>query len=231
MLRFRPRISLLTVILLTTIVGLSIVTAQLWREVDPLRQQVRSMRAELGLLNIDDPMVAQAIQLGTNSADHWKWRIYLPPQGNYELLVYSGTIPPHGVHQSWYNAIRQSASGMSSTIAPGEFVLHVELFKEDSQWNVITTRGEGLNRSVMSVQGDWLSQMTSRGVTSSVSADNAASFPPGQPIHLMTLHEPVVTRNGASTSFTTPTGPANGIVVWIEQHMPATNSPAATAPP
>lgn len=211
-----------------TIIGLGVLVGQLWWEVGPLRQQVRGMRAELGLLNIDDPTVAQAIQLGTKSSDHWKWRIYLPPQGKYELIVCSGTIPPHGVHQNWYNAIRQNTSGMSSTIAEGEFVLHVELIKEGSQWNVITTRGEGLNRSVMSVEGEWLSQIVGRGVTSSVSADKAALFPPGQPIHLMSLLEPVVTKNGTSTSFTTPTGPANGIVVWIEQQPPAAAGSKAT---
>ena len=51
----RPiRFSLFTAILLTTIVGLTIVVVVLWREVGPLRVEVRQMRAQLGKLTIDD---------------------------------------------------------------------------------------------------------------------------------------------------------------------------------
>jgi hypothetical protein len=180
------------------------------------------MRGELGLLNIDDPAVAQAIQLGTGEADHWKWRIYLPPGGKYELFVYSGTIPPRDSRQNtnWYDTVRRNASGMSSTMDDGEFVFNVELKKVNAEWKVVTSRGSGLIRGVMSVQGDWLSQMIGRGVTSSVGPDAATSFRQGEPIHLMTLLEPLTTRTGNSTLWSTPTGPANGIVVWIEQHPP-----------
>lgn len=229
--RFRPRISLLTAILLTTIVGLSIVTAQLWREVAPLREQVRSMRSELGLLNIEDPTVAQAIQLGTRETDHWKWRIYLPEPGDYELFVYDGIIPPRQFHTKWYDEVRKHAGGMSTTMDGGEFVFSVELDKEGDRWMLRTSRGVDLDTSVMSVNGDWLSNTDSHGITSSVGYDAAVTYKPGQPIHIMTLLEPVVTKNGTSTSWSSPTGPANGIVIWIEQRMPATNSPAAAAPP
>src|SRR5262245_50588271 len=103
MARLPLRMSLATAFLLMTILGLSIVTFQLWREVAPLRKQVRSMRSELGLLNIDDPAVAQAIQLGTREVDHWRWRIYLPDGGDYELFVYDGKIPPRQFHKNWYD--------------------------------------------------------------------------------------------------------------------------------
>jgi hypothetical protein len=214
----RVRFSLLTILLLTAIVSLSIVVAKLWSEVGPLRAQVRSMRTELGLLNIDDSSVAQAIQLGTGKADHWKWRIYLPATGEYELFVYSGMIPPRGFYQNWYDEVRKNASGMSSTFDGGEFVFNVQLKKQDDQWLVLTSRGIDRMGGVWSVHGDWLSQLMGRGITSSVGPDTAVRFRPGQPIHLMTLLEPIATKNGNTTYWSTPTGPANGIVVWIEQH-------------
>jgi hypothetical protein len=231
MARLLPRISLATAFLLTTIVGLLIVTFQLWREVAPLREQVRNMRTELGLLNIEDPTVAQAIQLGTRETDHWKWRIYLPPGAEYELFVYSGkTIPPRrGLN--WFAAVKKDGSGISTTMDGGEFVFEVRLVKKGTQWMVSTSRGLGGDDGEMSIDGDWLSQKIGRGVSSSAGFDKAATFRPGEAIHLMSMFEPVVTKNGTSTSWTSPTGPANGIVIWIEQHSPATNPPASTAAP
>ena len=51
---FRPRFSLLTAFLLLTIAGLSIVVVQLWREIGPLRQEIRRYRNEIGELTIYD---------------------------------------------------------------------------------------------------------------------------------------------------------------------------------
>lgn len=189
------------------------------------------MRTELGMLNIDDPGVAQAIQLGTDKPDHWKWRIYLPEGGNYELFVYDGMIPPHEFHKNWYDEVRKSAGGMSTTMDGGEFVFNVELKKQGDRWLVLTSRGIDRQGSTGSVNGDWLSNTDSHGITSSVGYDAAVTYRPGQPIHIMTLLEPVVTKNGTSTSWSSPSGPANGIVIWIEQHSPATNSPASAATP
>lgn len=187
------------------------------------------MRTELGMLNIEDPTVAQVIQLGTDNTDHWKWRIYLPAGGDYELFVYDGKIPPRSFNKNWYDEIRKNASGMSTTMDDGEFVFNVELEKEGDRWLVLTSRGIDRKGGVWSVNGDWLSNEHSHGVNSSVGYDAAATYRPGEPIHIMTMLEPVVTKNGTSTSWSPPTGPANGIAVWIEQHLPATNSPAAAA--
>ena len=236
--RLRPRVSLLTAFLLTTIVGLSIVTLQLWREVAPLREQVRSMRAELGLLNIEDPTVAQAIQLGTREADHWKWRIYLPPGPEYELFVYSGKRIPPRQGLDWLAAVKKSGGGMSTTMDGGEFVFNVELKKQDNRWLVLTSTGMDRKGGVTSVQGDWLSHELGRGISSSAGFDKATNFRPGEAIHLMSMFEPEVTQFGSSNSPGTPTHaivppdhPTNGIVIWIEQRLPATNSPAGAAAP
>ena len=90
--RFRPRISLLSALLLMTIVGMCIVIVQLWREVVPLREEVRSYRNELGFLTIDDRTRIHGIQVPTRE-DGWKWRVYFPPGGDYKLQCYTGIIP------------------------------------------------------------------------------------------------------------------------------------------
>src|SRR5262245_31653392 len=91
--RYLPRFSLLTAILLTTIVGLAIVVAQLWREVGPLRVEVHRYRTELGFLNVDDPTRIYAVQF-PNRDDGWRWRVYLPPGSEYILRCDQGTISP-----------------------------------------------------------------------------------------------------------------------------------------
>ncbi|MCI0492400.1 MAG: hypothetical protein L0Z07_05650, partial [Planctomycetes bacterium] len=52
--RFRPRFTLLTLLLLMTIVAMAIAMIQLWREVGPLRADNRRLRQEFGYLSIRD---------------------------------------------------------------------------------------------------------------------------------------------------------------------------------
>lgn len=227
--RWRPRFSLLTALLLTALVACGITIWQLWHEIEPLRSQVRRMRTELGFLSIEDPLVAQAIQVGTGEVDHWKWRIYLPQGGKYELFIYSGTIPPNNPNQNqnWFDAVKKSGSGLSGTIRDGEFVFDVKLIKEGDRWFVATSNANGMSFGKMSVTGDWLSQEIGHGMLSSIASNKPSLFQPDQPILLMSMLEPVVTRSGNSVSWTSPTGPANGIVIWIEQHPPASNAKVA----
>lgn len=178
------------------------------------------MRTELGFLSIEDPLVAQAIQVGTGEVDHWKWRIYLPQGGKYELFIYSGTIPPNNPNQNqnWFDAVKKSGSGLSGTIRDGEFVFDVKLIKEGDRLFVATSNANGMSFGKMSVTVDWLSQEIGHGMLSSIVSNKPSLFQPDQPILLMSMLEPVVTRSGNSVSWTSPTGPANGIVIWIEQH-------------
>ena len=215
--RFRPRLSLLTALLLTTIVGLAIVVAQLWREVEPLRVQVHSMRTELGMLNIDEPSVAQAIRVGTTEGDHWRWRIYLPPGGKYELFTYFGTIPPtNSPDQAWFKSVKKSGRGMYGACRDGEFLFDVRLVKEDGRWSLVTSNGNGQSTNKISPIGDWLSERY-RSINSAVGLEKASAFPNGQPMLLMKMLAPVVTPTG----WEEPKGPASGIVVWIEQQSPS----------
>ena len=71
--RGRSRFSLLTALMLMTIIGLLITVTKLWREVGPLRAEVRQMRTELGHLTIDDRNRAQAIAIRQPNPNIWRW--------------------------------------------------------------------------------------------------------------------------------------------------------------
>src|SRR5690349_20577615 len=92
--RIRFRISLLTALLLTTIVGIAVVIAQLWREIGPLRMEVRNLRTQTGQLTFDDPLKIHALAIREVDADYksWKWRLYLQKDRKYYLHVACGQI-------------------------------------------------------------------------------------------------------------------------------------------
>src|SRR5262249_40322570 len=93
---WRPRFSLFSVLLLMTIVGLVIVVAQLWREVGPLRTEVRRLRDEVGALSVDDKTKLHTIRVRTPDEFVWKWRIWIPEGRAYLLKDACGKIPKEG---------------------------------------------------------------------------------------------------------------------------------------
>jgi hypothetical protein len=93
---FRPRFSILTALLLMTILAMAIVLARLWREVGPLRPEVKDLRQRVGVLTIADPSVIQAVGLPSETDDVYKWRIHVPTNQNATLLVKCGDVPRTG---------------------------------------------------------------------------------------------------------------------------------------
>jgi hypothetical protein len=74
----RPRLSLLSAILLMTIAGMAIVLVQLWREVGPLRDDNRRLRDEVGELTISDPSKIHAIEVRMKEPLIWKFHVWVP---------------------------------------------------------------------------------------------------------------------------------------------------------
>lgn len=220
---WRPRFSLLTALLLTTIAGLIIMVATLWREVEPLRAELRQLRTEVGRLTIDDPQKAYAIAIRTDDPMTSRWRIYLPPRTSYTANCYAGIVPSdqNRTSRKWLDAVKQSGSGSSSGgSAGGEFLVTVRLVKKEGTWYVVyhTSRGNLLNgsQSLPTSFGEWLG---GRGVstTSTVSADGQMSFAQGVPILLLHMPKPLITElPGGGWSSRMPTEDHEGIVVWIE---------------
>jgi hypothetical protein len=91
--RFRPRISIITALLLMTIAGMAIVIVQLWTEVGPLRADVRRLRNEVGEITIEEPAKLHAVQVRTNDKLAWKWRFFIPENVDASLKFSWGAIP------------------------------------------------------------------------------------------------------------------------------------------
>lgn len=95
--RFRPRISILNALLLTTIVAMAIVIVQYWREIGPLRQEVFGLRNEVGRLTFEDRSKIHAIAVRTNESLTWKWRIWVPQGKRVTMHLQAGDVPRTGV--------------------------------------------------------------------------------------------------------------------------------------
>jgi hypothetical protein len=125
----RPRFSLLTILLLITIVGLMLVVWRQWREIGPLRAEVRRLRTEQGHLNIDDPTRIYSIQAETEEDDVWMWRIYIPPDRRFALWHFLGNLPtiPDMLDAGWFESLKRP-DGAEALVTPtfkGEMLLEV----------------------------------------------------------------------------------------------------------
>jgi hypothetical protein len=234
--RLRPRFSLLTALLLMTIVGMAIVIARLWRGVGPLHEQVRRMRAELGYLNVDDPTQAYAIALPTDEPRHWKWRIYLPPGLNYRKLCYSGTLPSPQEYSSkaWCERVENGSVGKggSGPIDGGECTIEAKLEKDADHWVLRTSGTGGRGASTFSLtqhSGDWLSEPEGFASSNALNSRTQTVFAPGEPIILLKVLKPIITKFPGGYSMRDPQGAAEGFVLWIEQ--PPLEQPLGNAPP
>jgi len=93
----RPRISIQTALLLMTILGMAIVIARLWREIGPLRVEVRHLRDETGRLSIENPTQMHAIEVRTGDPLFWKWRVWVPEGKSAIVYTHWGKVPSTGV--------------------------------------------------------------------------------------------------------------------------------------
>lgn len=97
--RWRPRFSILSALLAMTIVGLAIVTTRLWREVGPLRQELRRLRDEVGELSVDDATKIHAMEVRTNDPLMWKFRVWVPAGQKAVAKARWGDVPRVGFPQ------------------------------------------------------------------------------------------------------------------------------------
>ena len=199
MAHFRPRLSLLSALLLMTIVGLTIVLAQLWREVGPLREEVRRLRDEVGVISVDDPAKVHVIQVDTDDDLEWKWRVWLPENRVYVIRAYGDKVPTEGYPNS---------GGSIWLREPGEHVIRYQIERDP-----VSDRWYGeLKTPTGSVGNDnqpWV-EWPAKTSTSGGVGKSTQSFDPGKRIEII-RHR--VSQNRDSRKIEDPTA---GFMIWME---------------
>jgi hypothetical protein len=128
----RLRLSLLNLFFLTAILALAIVIALFWREIGPLRVEVRQLRDETGKLTIDDPTKLAAIQYHRRDEDLWRWRVWIPAGHSYRLKWIEAAIP-----RTDFPALADFTRTRSG---PCEYVVSYRI--DDEGWSTLDAFGE-----------------------------------------------------------------------------------------
>lgn len=183
-----------------TVAGLSIVVVQLWREVGPLREEVRRLRDEMGVLVVEDPTKVQAIQVNTRDELTWKWRVWIPKGQSYVIRSYGDGVPKEGFPQN---------GGSMRIYNPGEHVIGYEIDRDrtSGEWfGKMTLAGTG---SVGKDNQPWVT-WTSTSSTSGGVSKSARTFEPGERIELI-RHRVSQTVDSSKIE-----DPAAGFMIWLE---------------
>jgi hypothetical protein len=180
-----------------TIAGMAIVIVQLWREVGPLRREVESLRAEVGVLGIDDVSKIHVVQVKAPGSFHWTWRIWLPKGHDYWFCA-STEVPPTGITKSQYRALL-GMGGREITlrvgVAPsenGKRYVYLKCLNADSPFFEV--------EDTKWVNGETMISMDITGATSQVSSN---------------VDEPVVLLRLAEDSRSSTKQSPYGVLIWI----------------
>ncbi len=207
MARFRPRFSLLNALLSMTIVALAICVIQLWREVGPLRAEVRRLRDEVGVLVVDDKSKIHIIRVNIRDELAWKWRIWIP-QGKAIEVHYTDDIGSKaGATASGSIA---TSSGSIWLREAGENVVEFRIDKDrrTDRWNGTL---HATNDRVGKYEQPWVT-WSATSTTSSGIGTKTESFEPGKRIELIRR----VVTEGAVAGKSKPTATPSGFAIWID---------------
>ncbi len=221
------RFSLKTVLLVTIIVALGVAVWVSNRSVYPLRrdlatarQQIRKLQAELGRFPDVDPDSIQAMRVNNPLEDLRRYRVFLPIEEKYFLHIAHGHIPGHGLPSpEWFKTRAIQWQVSSGACESGEFTLDVQMVKVDSQWRIRVSRLSG-NRthssSSLAEFNDWLDDRRAWQFDSAV-GEKVVTSSKDQPLILFGLRRGVVKESGNNYGVSSPQGPADGIIIWIDQ--------------
>ena len=200
----RPRISILTAILLTTIVAMSIVIAQFWREIGPLRAEVRSLRNETGRLSIADPTKLYSIEVRTQVERAWKWRVWVPQGETAMVHVQWGKVPKAGVPPS---------SG-SIQLESGEhwITLAAAFDPKSNYWTSQLATETGSVGSMIQPDEHWFDFRQCAAVSDGVSTYSAEAKP-GQNVFVLKRYRAAPVSSSANI----PADPTPGFIIWLDR--------------
>jgi hypothetical protein len=146
----RPRVSILNLLLITTIVALLIVVVRLYQELD----HERSLRLQLlqkgGILEVTDLDLVHVVQVDNDGSDgNLSWRVYVPQKRSVTLNGRLDTIPADKeiVPRLPPNAIVVGDRSPSSPVelVPGEHVVILS-WAFDSQEFTLNVVGNGTRK-------------------------------------------------------------------------------------
>jgi hypothetical protein len=230
---FRPRISILTALLLMTILAMAIVIALLWREMVPMRAENKQLNEERGTLVLDDKQKLHAIRIPDRFAgdDRTSFRVYVPDGQLYFAYaqvndIPKSAIPAHKPLPRPPGPLGMFQGRLYARLDPGEHVVTIrtthynhtaDIYLVASLTNPHITLDAGANTSkdrwptkepeAYAVHGDSVKSTT-------VASDGS------QPLVLMRYRvEPQEANPKVITTlhWPEPEYPLDGVILWLER--------------
>jgi hypothetical protein len=220
---WRPRISLLTLLLLMTTLALAISLYQVGQDIVPLRNTVRDLREELGQFNVADFDRVHVQRGETVTGSVWKWRIYLP--SDFTLHVGEGKLDEivPGDFASWKMSKDLQSRSLSMNVG-GQFTLEIAVEAHGGKWWLKTAtknevRGSG------HLKGDWYAELSNQIQYSDASYERVSITDATEPVVLLYIRRGEQEQVG-DTFVTRPVaGKAETFAIWLEP--PPTQAPGA----
>jgi hypothetical protein len=230
--RFRPRISLITVLLLMTVAGMAIVIAQLWREVGPLRAENKRFNEERGTLVLDDRNRLHAIRIPARFAGEGRtsFRVYVPPEQFYLAFVHVNDVPKAGLPErkklpGHVGILGGSQGRLFARLGPGEHIVTVRTVSRGDRSDIqlivkFASPNISLDASAMTPKNRWPTvapetySVFSGGVgAATVAADGR------EPLVLMRRRIMGVAQESVHVSYQIPEPEfsLDGLLLWVEQ--------------
>jgi hypothetical protein len=201
----RPRFSLLTVLVFMALVACGIMILQLWREVGPLRAEVRQLRDETGRLTVDDESVVHAIRVPAGEGEPAKWRVWVPDGVSAAVNVAIGDIPKSGVPQ-----VKKTVE-----LPAGEswLTLGFKQHPDSGRWLVDLTTQKVSVGGIIPVEQEWFDWPT---LASSGEAVGTQTVMASRSQRFLVLKRYRVARVAGSGDVDMLGGPLYGYVLWLE---------------
>src|SRR4051794_22261247 len=201
--RLRPRLSLLTALLLITIAGMALVVARLWREVGPLRAELCQLRNEVGRLSIDDPTKIHAIEVRTNEPLFWKWRVWVPEGTRATVSAQWGRVP----------AIGLPTSVPAHGLVPGEQWITMRAMRDakDETWYARLETKTWSTHIPIDEQSYWWNWPIAGILISGVRFETAAEDKKGEPLVLTRYR---TEHSNGSVQLQSSNAPSAGFIIW-----------------
>ena len=196
------QISLRTLLLLTAAVAVWVAHFKNRSDNEHFTEQINTMRPLARELIVVDPSLAAVVKQDEHWYDQNDWKYFLP-DGDYRLQIATREIDEKGLAPVTQSVPIKAGMG------------HVGLEQKRNQnrdW-LVTITAEGKEILSFEEPADW---DAGRGSSGGGLHSESTQLPPDEPIVLFRRRFMVETMPGGG-SYTTPQGPSNGLLLWIEQ--------------
>ena len=212
----KPRLSLASILLLTTIVALAVSHVITSQKLVRVQNEMNALLVDLRPFGsqTDDRMFARI--LPTQSPQMlWRWKIQLPEKGRYRLRSLIGDVPATGY---------PAEGGATDPVFHKDFLLldggspsllsvQISNYNKSGKWEILAkTPDRQLCLPIVNMT-PWLVQRTGYTIAEGMDEMKTQSADVGQPLQLIRMRKAASVSGAVSPD----PNPTDGILLWIER--------------